>query len=120
MPEFSRSSEDRLASCHPDLQRVLRAAIKRIDFAVLCGHRGRAEQEIAFRDGFSNAPWPQSRHNSWPAEAVDIAPYPVDWRDVKRFKQLAMIVLEEAARQGVPLKWGGDFKAVDMPHFELA
>ncbi len=121
MPKFSKTSEERLALCHPDLVRVAHAAIKRFDFAVLCGHRGKEDQEKAFAEKRSKLRWPKSRHNLLPSEAMDLAPYPIDWNDTKRFKTLAMIVLEEAARLGVKLTWGGDWASFpDMPHFELA
>ena len=119
MPAFSKASLEKLSTCHPALQRIAHEAIKRTDFTVLCGFRGKEDQHQAFVDGFSGLDWPDSRHNSNPAEAFDLAPYPVDWKDLKRFRTLAMIVLEEAARLGIRLTWGGDFKRVDMPHFEL-
>lgn len=120
MPTFSKASEERLATCHPDLVRVAHSAIKRVDFTVLCGHRGKADQEKCFAEKRSKLCWPKSRHNSLPSEAMDLAPFPIDWNDTKRFKTLAMVVLEEAARLGVKLVWGGDFTTiVDMPHFEL-
>lgn len=52
---------------------------------------------------------------------MDLAPYPIDWSNEDSFRQLATIVLEEAAKLGVELVWGGTFKTlVDLPHFELA
>lgn len=120
MATFSKVSEERLRSCAEPLQRVARAAIKRIDFAVIEGHRDKERQHQAFVDGFSKVDWPDSRHNSMPSEAMDLVPYPVDWSDHKRFRTMAMIVLEEAARLGIELEWGGDWKSFpDLPHFEL-
>ena len=120
MPAFSRRSRARLATCHPDLRRVLEAAILDTDFAVLCGHRTQEEQESAYAAGHSRARWGQSKHNSQPSRAVDIAPYPIAWDDPGRFRSLAEVILHHAHVQGVSLRWGGTFRSlVDMPHFEL-
>lgn len=128
MPQFSKQSLARLASCDAKLQMVANAAIERIDFTVLCGHRGEREQTDAFERGMSKLKYPQSKHNKWPSHAMDLAPYPINWDDVGRFVALAHIVLAEAKRLGVNLRWGGDWnrngdwrdeKFRDMPHFEL-
>jgi peptidoglycan L-alanyl-D-glutamate endopeptidase CwlK len=127
MPAFSTKSLARLETCHPSLQRVAKMAIVRYDFVVLCGHRSKAEQEDAYERGMSKLRWPASKHNQAPSLAMDLAPYPIDWRDVKAFHDLARIILEEAAKIDVKLRWGGDWngngrqdeKFIDMPHFEL-
>jgi hypothetical protein len=49
-----------------------------IDFKILCGHREEKEQNEAFNKGNSKLKWPQSKHNSLPSLAVDIAPFPVN------------------------------------------
>lgn len=103
-------------------------AILEYDFTVLCGHRNKEDQDKAFAEGNSKTPWPKSKHNKIPSWAVDIAPYPIDWNDMDRFKQLAKIVLRIADELAVPIRWGGDFNtdgdkttndAWDKPHFEL-
>ena len=127
MPKFSQKSLDRLHDCHPLLQMVMLAAIKKTDFSVICGFRGEKEQNEAYASGNSKLKWPQSKHNKKPSEAVDIVPYPVDWNDIKRFETLGQIVLQtwetdvaEEDRAGWELVWGKNFKGlVDYPHFEL-
>lgn len=120
MPTLSKASFDKLSTCHPDLQRVVREAIKYVDFTVLCGHRGEAEQTAAFKAGSSKLQWPNSRHNKRPSEAVDLAPYPVDWRDLGRFHFLAGVIAVVARQLGVDIAWGGDWATFkDRPHFEL-
>jgi peptidoglycan L-alanyl-D-glutamate endopeptidase CwlK len=118
MAELSPVSLSRLATCHVDLQRIAHEAIKRVDFTVLCGHRGEEEQHAAFAAKTSQLDWPRSRHNSYPAEAVDLAPVPLDWNDKESFRALATYIKEVAAELGVPLTWGGDW-GWDLPHFEL-
>lgn len=128
MPQFSKRSLARLASCDARLQMVCNAAIERTDFTVLCGYRSEAEQADAFERGMSKLRYPQSKHNKWPSRAVDLAPWPIDWNDIPRFVALADIMLEEAKRLGVNLRWGGDWnrngdwrdeKFRDMPHYQL-
>ena len=125
--ELSVIAKQRLLTCDTRLQIIVNAAAKRIHFQVLCGHRGEKEQNDAFERGMSKLRWPQSRHNSNPSQAVDLAPLPIDWHNTDRFKTLAMIVMDEASKAGVKLRWGGDFnmnslpddKFVDLPHYEL-
>ena len=133
MPRFSERSEARLRTCHPDLQAVLRGAIERVDFTILCGHRGQEDQEEAFRTGTSTKRWPHSRHNSRPSEAVDVAPWlgpqiQIDWEDLASFARLAGYLERVADEKGVRLRWGGDWNGnyrtrderfVDAGHFEL-
>lgn len=80
----------RLHTCHPDLIGLILQVAKGVDegdlkyagvtdITVLCGHRGEAEQNQAVADGASKTPWPRSGHNTYPADAVDVAVYPVEW-----------------------------------------
>ncbi len=123
---FGPTSRRRLNTCHPQLVAVMEEAIatSEIDFTIVCGHRNKVDQDKAIADGNSKAPFPTSRHNSMPSEAVDVCPYingELDWGNVTAFTDLASHIKETAARLGVRLKWGGDFKgAWDKPHFELA
>ncbi len=119
MPKLSEISRRRLASCHPDLQRLVEEAIKEVEFFVVSGHRTKFEQEFCVSAGTSDIHWPKSRHNSLPSEAVDLAPWPIDWKDLKGFDELAAIVLKVAKRLGIDLVWGGHFTKPDRPHFEL-
>ena len=44
MPSFSGRSKEKLASCHPDLQKVFNEVIKHIDCTIIEGHRGEERQ----------------------------------------------------------------------------
>lgn len=121
MPTFGKMSLERLATCDERLQRVAHAAIARTDFSVACGYRGEQEQNEAYARGFSKLKFPQSKHNIKPSKAMDLVPWPVDWKNIDRFKDLAAIVKQEAAKLDVKVRWGGDWaKFRDYPHFELA
>ena len=136
---FGQTSLTRLSTAHPDLQRLMHAAMAKqlMDFSVIQGHRGQVEQDAAFASKASKVQWPNSRHNSNPSLAVDIAPYPIRWGDAKdpqrgkaigNFYRLAGIVLATARELDINVRWGGDWnmdgdiydqKFDDLPHFEL-
>lgn len=125
--KFSDASRKHLSECHPDLQDVALAAIEVMDCMVLEGHRSREEQDNLFRKNLSKVQWPNSRHNSKPSEAYDIAPYPIDWKDTKRFYYFAGIMMGIAHMKNIKLRWGGDWDSdndlndqsfMDLVHFE--
>lgn len=119
MPTFGKRSLKNLKTCDERLQKICFEAIKEIDFAVLCGHRGKEEQNKAFREGKSQLVYPQSKHNTLPSVAVDLAPYPIDWNNIERFRVLKNIIFRKADELGVSLIWGGDWSFGDFPHYEI-
>lgn len=61
-----------------------------------------------------------STNKSGMCEAVDIAPYPIDWKDLKRFKMLSEHIKKVARILNIQVAWGGDWKTFkDYPHWEL-
>ena len=121
MPSFSKRSTDNLATCHRDLQKVAHEAIKHFDFTVIQGHRGKAEQNKAYREKKSKLQWPLSRHNKLPSLAMDCVPHPLNWQDKASFDKMGAVMKEAAKTVGVKIKWGGDFRDwYDGPHVELA
>ena len=124
MAKLGAGSLAKLGEGHPDIARLVKATVARMpadhDLIVLCVWRGKAEQDKAFADGKSKLRWPDSKHNSSPSRAVDLAPYPLDWSDRHAFVELATYVLEAAADLGIRVRWGGHFAGFpDLPHFEL-
>lgn len=134
MPSFSQRSLDNLSQCHPDLQLIFNTVVRDFDCTVICGHRGKEEQEKAYAEGKSKARWGESKHNLQPSMAADVVPYPIDWNDTDRMRHFAGYVkgvasilygLEAISHK---LRWGGDWdndtelsdnKFNDFPHFEL-
>ena len=128
MPYFGKSSKKRLSTCDDRLQKVFNEVIKHVDCSVLCGHRGKDDQDKAYKEGKSKAKYPNGRHNRQPSLAVDVSPYPIDWDDLERQTLFAGFVLGIAKQMGINLIWGndwdGDFETKDTrlkdyPHFEL-
>lgn len=132
MPSLGISSKKELATCVKDLQMVANAAIEIMDFTVLEGHRNERDQNIAFAKGASQRQWPNGEHNQKPSKAMDVAPWPIDWKNeekaIQRFVLLAGIMLAVAHQKGIKLRWGGDWnrnfdtrdeKFRDYGHFEV-
>lgn len=127
MPRFGKKSLSILSTCSPPLQEIAKEAIEVVDFSVIWGHRVKVDQDKFVRDGFSDTPWPTSKHNSWPSRAFDIVPWPIDWEDRERFFYLAGVVLTIARNKEISLRWGGAWKGSfnkpgqrdDLAHFEL-
>lgn len=134
MPRFSSTSRARLSTCHPDLQVLFQRVVQSFDCTILEGHRGQAAQDAAFREGKSQLRYPHGKHNALPSMAADVAPYPIDWDDLSRFRYFAGYVqgvAEILLLQGemeYAVRWGGDWDQDtelkdntfnDLVHFEL-
>ena len=128
MPVFSKISQERLSTCDPRLQEICNEAIKDFDFMVVCGHRGESDQNKAFSEGKSRLKYPDSKHNTTPSLAVDLAPLEhkdgkavIPWDDIEAFRKLAMHIMNIANNKGIPLEWGGNWiKFKDYPHFQIS
>jgi len=128
MPNFGQKSSDNLSTAHPDLQLLFKAVVRDFDCSVLCGHRSEQEQNEVFQVGKSKVQFPESKHNQFPSMAVDVAPYPINWENLKRFYFFGGYVKKTAELLGIKIRWGGDWdsdtltddqKFMDLPHFEL-
>ena len=134
MPSFGTASLANITTCHPDLQLLFSVVVEKFDCSVICGHRGEAAQTAAYESGNSQVEYPNSKHNSYPSMAVDVAPYPVDWDDIHRFYYFAgqvmaiAAMLYEKGEMEHKVRWGGDWdgdtqvkdnKFNDLVHFEL-
>lgn len=120
MPNFSEESKAKLATCHPYLRKLFEEVIKTQDCTIICGERNKADQDKAVAEGNSQTPYPTSKHNSSPSMAVDVAPYPIDWKDIGRFQHFAGYVQAVADRMNISVTWGGSWVPFkDYPHWQL-
>lgn len=122
---FSKRSLDHLEDVHPDLVKVMHAAIAvtPVDFGILEGLRTLQRQKELVAKGASKTM--HSRHLT--GKAVDYGVY-VDGNYVNGdtpeeqvyYKQVAEVIKAEAAKLNIHVVWGGDWTSfVDMDHIEL-
>lgn len=144
--EFGTRSEEKLSTCHEDLQKILRLAIRRsiIDFGISEGHRSIERQQQLFHEGKSKIDGinKKGKHNFEPSHAVDIYAY---HPDVEIRRKIAYnteslsyisgvihscaIELFEKGEVEHLIRWGGnwdhdgviliDQNFDDLPHFEI-
>ncbi len=98
------------------------------DMTIVYGHRSNAEQAELYAQGrtkpgkvVTNARPGQSRHNSWPSDAVDVIPYvngsgSWSWDHIN---PMADHIKRVAAELGIKVTWGGDWRMKDGAHWEL-
>ncbi len=128
MYRFSTASFKRLnnSAVHPDIKKLMIEAIKTspVDFSVIETARTVEQQKINIKKGVSKTL--KSRHipssnKSGLCEAVDVAPYPINWKNISRFVELSKHIKNTAKNMGIKIQWGGDWKTFkDYPHYELA
>ena len=117
---LSKTSRQKLNTCHSDLIKLIEAVAETEKCAVICGFRGRHEQEKAYYEGKSKAKWGQSKHNLKPSHAIDVVPVPLNWEDIPAFEKLGEKIMAKAKELGISIRWGRDFTNLkDYPHFEL-
>jgi len=149
MAKFGSASLAKLKGVHPDLVRVMNAAItdSPVDFSIVYGVRTQAEQVGLYAlgrtkvnpDGKSakkplgnivtqkNGTTNKSNHqvkSSGFGEAIDFCPYingKLDWGNDAAFKLIVVHVKAIAKCLNIPIVCGIDWKSLpDAPHVELA
>lgn len=117
---YGPSSQRHFDTLHFDWKIILRTLQDRVDHTVVFGHRSKADQDHAFEQGLSKLRWPDSKHNSLPSMAVDVAPYfaeirGIDWEDTHAVCTLwgrIIEISERLIREGTithRVRWGGDW-----------
>lgn len=98
-----------------------------LDLKLIQGHRTH-EQQAALPATVTQVKPGHSKHEAWPSLAVDMAIYPVRWKDEVMFGVLNGLVQSIAVRRGVKVRWGGDWDGDgdtlehtlrDLDHWEL-
>jgi len=140
MPSFSKSSRNKLNTCHEDLQLLFNEVIKHRDCTIIYGHRSVELQQELFAQGRTkpgkivthlDGVNRLSKHNYNPSLAVDVVPYfkekpHIRWDDIDSFKEFGNFVLgvakalKEKRFIENDIQWGGNwFSFPDMPHYQL-
>lgn len=129
-----------LEGVHPNLVKVIKEAISEspVDFTITEGVRTQARQQelyaqgrtkkgkiVTNKNGTTNKSNHQAKADGF-GHAVDLYPFfegqvQVNHKDtILRLKQIAAHIKQVAARLGIGITWGGDWKSpYDPPHFEL-
>jgi peptidoglycan L-alanyl-D-glutamate endopeptidase CwlK len=105
MPRFGRRSKERLKGVDVKLINVLNELVKIMDVTVIEGLRSQERQNELVAKGASKTKY--SKHIQ--GKAVDLAPYPIDWKDRERFHYMGGMVRGIAKQLGANVRWGGDW-----------
>lgn len=103
---------ENLLTCVPPLQRLALLIVAKFDCSVIWGRRGKEAQDHAFKMGWTTKPWPESVHNVQAPElsrAIDLVPYPIDWKNETRLYYFSGYVRGRAEELGIPLRHGADW-----------
>jgi len=110
MPKFGKRSKERLRGVDAKLQNVLNEVCKYFDITVIEGVRSQERQDELVSQGKSKTKF--GKHVQ--GKAVDIAPYPIDWRARDDFHLLGGFVLGVASQMDVKIRWGGDWDSSSL------
>ena len=119
--ELSQRSLDRLKGVDSRLVAVVKRAIQisKYDFMVVEGMRTIETQREYVKKGVSKTM--NSYHLK--GKAVDLAPLEngaIDWNNTKgQFDSVADAMMQAAKELNVKLTWGGTWRFVDKPHFQV-
>lgn len=124
MPKFGKRSKERLRGIDARLVSVLNELVKIMDVTIIEGLRSEQRQEKLLKEGSTKTKF--SKHIT--GKAVDLAPYPINWKDRDRFHYMGGMIRGIAKQLNVPVRWGGDWdgdgetkdnKFDDLVHVEI-
>lgn len=123
--KFGNTSRKRMEGVHPDLVRVAERALSYgiLDLTVVPygGLRTLEDQKKLVARGASKTLNSLHRVQSTGyGHAIDLAPYPIDWNDIERFKMMMALMFRAAMEEDVYIRAGGMWPSFkDYPHFDL-
>ena len=110
MPKFGKRSKKRLEGLDSRLIDILDELIK------------------YYLDNKSKLDGYKKKSNHQTGRAVDLAPYPVDWKNTKRFYYMGGMIRGIAKERNIKIRWGGDWDSdgetkdqtfMDLVHIEV-
>ena len=123
-------SAAKLATCHPDLIKLFQNVDAVKPITICQGERPPAEEAAAIAAGKSKTS--HSKHVMQPSMAVDASPSPYIEDDRDGCIALNDVVIEEARKLGLAIRWGGAWSGTrntpeylaaggldDLDHWEL-
>ena len=124
MPSFGKRSKQRLEGVDIKLVHILNRLIEIMDVTIIEGLRSQERQDKLVKKGASKTKF--SKHIE--GKAVDVAPYPLDWKDRERFHYMGGMLRGIAHEMDIKVRWGGDWDSDgeikdnnfdDLVHVEL-
>ena len=130
MPILGKRSKKRLEGVDGRLIALLERVCQYFDITVIEGKRSQERQNMLVEQGKSKTKF--GKHVQ--GKAVDISPYPIDWKARDDFHYLGGFVLGIASQMNINVRWGGDWSDSslsenrrttkdnnfdDLVHFEL-
>ena len=128
MYKFGKKSKERLKGVDTKLINVLNELIKIMDVTIIEGVRSKEKQQEYFKDGKSKIDGITKKGMHQLGKAVDLAPYPVDWKNTGRFYYMGGMLRGIAKQLNIKVRWGGDWdsdgkikdqKFNDLVHIEI-
>jgi len=137
MAQLGKQSLNNLVGVHPNLVKVMKAAIldTPIDFTIVEGVRTTKRQQelyaqgrtakgsiVTYADGIKNKSKHQPKSDGF-GHAIDFCPYingKLDWNNISNFKTVINHVKATALLLGIKITCGIDWqKPFDPPHIQL-
>ena len=111
MYRYSRSSLNHLKTCRYEHQHLFTNVLKYFDHTIIQGHRTAQQHKQYLLEGKTKVSYQRSKHSPNPSNAVDVAPYPIRWKDYRGFYVFAGVVMAvaEDLNYSDHLRWGGDW-----------
>ena len=128
MYKFGKRSRARLKGIDSRLVNVLNELIKVMDVTIIEGVRSAETQNKYFKDGKSKLDGINKKSNHQLGKAVDLAPYPINWKESNRFYYMGGMVRGIAKQLNLKIRWGGDWDSdgetkdqtfMDLVHIEI-
>lgn len=126
--KWGLKSIKKIKSCDCRIQKLMKKVIETapFDITVLEGFRPQEVQDEYYSRGRTKPgkiiTWTKkSNHTEIPSKAIDLAPYPIAWKDLAAFEVLGAHVLKCAKELNISIEWGGNWKGKkkDSPHYQL-
>ena len=116
--KYGRRSREKLATCHPSLQKIANDVLMAspYDISIIHGWRGEEEQNALYDNNASEKMFPDSMHNKMKGGrpqslAIDFAPWVngIDWEDTHIFAVIYGCFFVVALDRDYKIRWGGDW-----------
>ena len=105
MYKFGKRSRERLKGVDTRLINVLNELIKMMDVTIIEGVRTKERQAKLLKQGATKVKY--SKHME--GKAVDLAPYPIDWKNRDGFYYMGGMIRGIAKQLGLNIRFGGDW-----------